>query len=68
MKYKLLIATVAALSFLGATAASAQTMTRSTQAGDNIVRPNSQTYSTYLPGQGGCVDDNGFGRLQPCSD
>jgi hypothetical protein len=74
MNHRLMIATVVALSFLGATAASAQSITRA-QAGmrttavqDNFWRPATNVYPTYLPGQGGCIDDNGFGRLQPCGD
>jgi hypothetical protein len=64
-----MVITIAALSFLGATtAASAQTIPRSQLAQDNYVRSNSQTYQTYLPGQGGCVDDNGFGGVQACGD
>jgi hypothetical protein len=67
--HRTLLITIAALSFLGATAAGAQTIARSQLAQDNyVVRPNSQIYQTYLPGQGGCVDDNGFGMLQPCGD
>ena len=63
MRNRLLIATVAALSLVGATAAGAQT-TRSTLAYDN--NPVRFSNQTYLPGQGGCVDDNGFGRLNAC--
>jgi hypothetical protein len=64
-----LVITIAALSIVGATtAASAQTIPRSQLAQDNYVRSNSPIYQTYLPGQGGCVDDNGYGRLSACGD
>jgi hypothetical protein len=74
MKHRLMIATVVALSFMVATAASAQSVTRSqtgmrtTAVQDNFVRPNRSIYATYLPGQGGCIDDNGFCGVQPCGD
>ena len=61
MKRTLMIATIAAVSFLGATAASAQTI-RSTLASDDV-RFSSMT---YLPGQGGCVDDQGFAWKNVC--
>jgi len=29
---------------------------------------HSNTYETYMPGEGGCVQDNGYGRVQEGCD